>query len=381
MWESLSTTGIRIIVTVAIMGAVIACIADAMGKRIGRAHVRLFGLRPRTNARILTVLGGALIGVLSVVTLAATSNTARVALFKLETITAQIKFLEKERNVISENLQKSKAEVDRQNKIITSLDEKIAMANRDLTAAKKEVDELNDSKNKLAGEVVKLQKNTQILRDGITIMRQGELLYRGGEVVYAGVMRGNLRHKENDIQLDWFMTSANSAALAKAGIEPKNPGDPMPQAIAFQNETVSRALEELNKAKNDKFFRVRALTNVMAGEISPCTLEIFDNVLVYANGTTIYREEYNIKKNDTRVKENIMMELLAQVNRSAVAAGVLPDPISGNVGGMTADGVLKITSQLKRAGKHFLVAAKADGDIYTSGPVRINFNVEKIQEE
>lgn len=381
MWEGLSTTGIRIIVTVAIMGAVIACIADAMGKRIGRAHVRLFGLRPRTNARILTVLGGAMIGVLSVVTLAVTSNTARVALFKLETITAQIKSLEKERNVISENLQKSKTEVDRQNKIIASLDEKIEVANRDLTAAKKEVEELNESKNKLAGEVVKLQKNTKILRDGITIMRQGELLYRAGEVVYAGVMRGNLRHKENNIQLDWFMTSANSAALTKAGIEPKNPGDPMPQAIAFQNETLGRALDELNLAKNDKFFRVRALTNVMAGEISPCTLEIFDNVLVYANGTTIYRQEYNIRKNDSRVKENIMMELLTNVNRSAVTAGVIPDPISGNVGGMTADGVLKITSQLKGAGKHFLVEAKADGDIYTSGPVRIKFNVEKIQEE
>jgi len=378
MLENLSATGIRIIATVTILGAIIACIADAMGKRIGRAHVRLFGLRPRHNARILTVLAGALIGLLSVGVLAATSNTARVALFKLEAITAQIKNLEKERNMVSDNLKKSKAEVERQNKIITSLDKQIATANKDLDAAKKEVQDLNESKNKLAGEVVKLEKNTQILKEGITIMRQGELLYRGGEVVYAGVMRGNLRHKENDIQLDWFMTSANSAALAKAGIVPKNSNDKMPQAIAFQNETVTRALEELNKAKNDKFFRVRTLTNVMAGEVSPCSLDIFDNILIYRNGSSIYREEYNLKRNDSKIKEDVMMEFLSQVNRKAVVDGVIPDPITGNVGGMSAETVLKITSQLRRAGKHFVVEAKADGDIYTSGPVRLVFNVAKI---
>lgn len=381
MLENLSMTGIRIIATVAILGAIIACIADAMGKRIGRAHVRFFGLRPRHNARILTILAGALIGLLSVGILAATSNTARVALFKLEAITAQIKSLEKERNMVSDSLEKTKAEVERQNKIIISLDKQIVAANKDLEEAKKEAQELNESKNKLAGEVVKLEKNTQILKEGITIMRQGELLYRGGEVVYAGVMRGNLSHKENDIQLDWFMASANSAALAKAGIAPKNPNDTMPQAIAFQNETVTKALEELNKTKNDKFFRVRALTNVMAGEVSPCTLEIFDNNLIYRDGSSIYREEYNFKKNDSKVKENVMMEFLGQVNRKAVTDGIIPDPITGNVGGMSAETVLKITSQLRRAGKHFVVEAKADGNIYTSGPVRLKFNVVKILDE
>jgi len=381
MLENLSMTGIRIIATVAILGAVIACIADAMGKRIGRAHVRFFGLRPRHNARILTILAGALIGLLSVGILAATSNTARVALFKLEAITAQIKSLEKERNMVSDSLKKSKAEVERQNKIITSLDKQIVVANKELADAKKEVQELSESKNKLAGEVVQLEKNTQILKEGITIMRQGELLYHAGEIVYADVMRGNLNHKENDIQLDWFMDSANSAALAKAGIAPKNSNDKMPQAIAFQNKTVTKALEELNKAKNDKFFRVRALTNVMAGEVSPCTLEIFDNILIYRDGSSVYREEYNLKRNDSKVKENVMMEFLSQVNRKAVTDGIIPDPITGNVGGMSAETVLKITSQLRRAGKHFVVEAKADGNIYTSGPVRLKFNVIKISDE
>lgn len=381
MLENLSATGIRIIVTVAILGAIIACIADAMGKRIGRAHVRFFGLRPRHNARILTVLAGALIGLLSVGILAATSNTARVALFKLEVITAQIKSLEKERNMVSDSLKKSKAEVERQNKIITSLDKQIVVANKELADAKKEVHELSESKNKLAGEVVQLEKNTQILKEGITIMRQGELLYHAGEVVYAGVMRGNLSNKENDIQLDWFMSSTNSAALAKAGIVPKNPNATMPQAIAFQNETVTRALEGLNKAKNDKFFRVRTLTNVMAGEVSPCTLEIFDNILIYRDGSSVYREEYNLKRNDSKVRENVMMEFLSQVNRKAVTDGIIPDPITGNVGGMSAETVLKITSQLRRAGKHFVVEAKADGNIYTSGPVRLKFNVIKISDE
>ena len=372
--------GIRLIVILALVGGLIAYIADVLGKRIGKAHIRVFGLRPRQNARIMTVMSGVIISVLSITVVALTSESARVALFGMEKLTKEIQSLEQERDRVVLALQEAKQKVQSQNAVIADLDDQIQEANANVDEAAKKVAELNEAKTKLAGEVTKLETNTKILKDGITAMREGELFYHAGEVVYAGVMRGNLTHEENMVQLNWLLRTANKTVLSRLGIISQEiDEEKVPQAIALQEQTMDRALAELDKAKNDKFFRVRTLTNVIVGEVSPCSIESFDNVLIYSDGDTIYREEYTMPKGSKN--EDVIMGFLAKVNRTSVEHGVVPDPITGNVGGMGADSVLKVTGQLRKAGKHFVVEAKADGDIYTSGPVRLTFNVAKVVDD
>lgn len=372
--------GIRLIVILALVGGLIAYIADVLGKRIGKAHIRVFGLRPRQNARIMTVMSGVIISVLSITVVALTSESARVALFGMEKLTKEIQSLEQERDRVVLALQEAKQKVQSQNAVIADLDDQIQEANANVDEAAKKVAELNEAKTKLAGEVTKLETNTKILKDGITAMREGELFYHAGEVVYAGVMRGNLTHEENMVQLNWLLRTANKTVLSRLGIISQEiDEEKVPQAIALQEQTMDRALAELDKAKNDKFFRVRTLTNVIVGEVSPCSIESFDNVLIYNDGDTIYREEYTMPKGSKN--EDVIMGFLAKVNRTSVEHGVVPDPITGNVGGMGADSVLKVTGQLRKAGKHFVVEARADGDIYTSGPVRLTFNVAKVMDD
>lgn len=379
--------GIRLIVILALVGGLIAYIADVLGKRIGKAHIRVFGLRPRQNARILTVMSGVIISLLSITVVALTSESARVALFGMDKLTKEIQSLEQERDRVVLALQEAKKKVQSQNAVIADLDDQIQEANANVDEAAKKVAELNEAKTKLtgevtklAGEVTKLETNTKRLIDGITAMREGELFYHAGEVVYAGVMRGNLTHEENTIQLNWLLRTANKTVLSRLGIISQEiDEEKLPQAIALQEQTMDRALAELDGAKNDKFFRVRTLTNVIVGEVSPCSIESFDNVLIYNDGDTIYREEYTMSKGSKN--EDVIMGFLAKVNRTSVEHGVVPDPITGNVGGMGADSVLKVTGQLRKAGKHFVVEAKADGDIYTSGPVRLTFNVAKVMDD
>lgn len=378
--EEISIVGIRLIVILALMGGLIAYIADILGKRIGKAHIRVFGLRPRQNARLMTVMSGVVISVLSITVVALTSESARVALFGMDKLTKEIQTLEQERDRMMLALQDAKKNVEQQNAVIVDLDCKIKEANANVDEAEKKVAELNEAKTKLAGEVTKLETNTKILKEGITAMREGELFYRAGEVVYAGVMRGNLSHEENTVQLQWLLRTANNTALERLGIISREiDQEKLPQAIVLQQETMDRALNELDRAKNDKFFRIRTLTNVIVGEVTPCSIETFDNVLVYKDDETIHRQEYTMPKGSKN--EDVMMGFLAQVNRISVEHGVVPDPISGNVGGMGAESMLKVTSQLRKAGKHFVLEARADGDIYTSGPVHLSFNVAKIMDE
>ncbi len=379
--EEISSVGIRLIVILALMGGVIALIADILGKRIGKAHIRLFGLRPRINARIMTVLSGMLISVLSIAVVAMTSQSARIALFGMERLSKEIELLEKERDLASTALQQAKERVQVANEQIKTANENVATVKKEMASAKKEMAELQKTKNQLAGEITKLEKNETILKDSITAMREGELFLRGGEVVYANVMRGNLTHEENMVQLDWLLRTANNTLLQRLGIISQEiETQQVPQAIVFKQETLDKALAELDRAKGDKYFRIRALTNVMVGEVSHCYIESFDNKLIYAHGTVICREEYNLPK-EVKNGEGVIMDFLRNVNRVSVERGVVPDPLTGNVGGIGAEGVLNVTNQLRKAGRHFVVEAKADGDIYTSGPVRLTFNVAKILEE
>lgn len=70
-----------------VASGLIAYVGNAVGRRIGKQRLSLFGLRPRTTAQIVTVLTGILIHVFTMGTVLLVSRDTRVALFQLrETI-------------------------------------------------------------------------------------------------------------------------------------------------------------------------------------------------------------------------------------------------------------------------------------------------------
>ena len=85
--------GIRMIVIMAIVGGLIAYIADNMGSKIGKKRMSVFGLRPKHTSILLTVLSGMLISVLTIGVMAISSESARTALFGMEKIKAELKKL------------------------------------------------------------------------------------------------------------------------------------------------------------------------------------------------------------------------------------------------------------------------------------------------
>ena len=58
--------GIRLMFLLAVMGGVIAFIADKLGSKIGKKRLTVFGLRPHDTSVLLTVLSGVLISLFSV---------------------------------------------------------------------------------------------------------------------------------------------------------------------------------------------------------------------------------------------------------------------------------------------------------------------------
>ena len=377
--------GIRMIVIMAIVGGLIAYIADNMGSKIGKKRMSVFGLRPKHTSILLTVLSGMLISVLTIGVMAISSESARTALFGMEKIKAELKSLNEEKSIAQDALAKTKVEMEEKNSLISELDEKIresTKANMEMEAkladvsnkydtAQKEVADLTASREQLTSEVATLEENTAVLRQGIISMREGQVFYRAGEVVYAGIMRGGLDHEQNVAQVNWLLDNANDSVLQRLGVEQK--GEKM-QAIWISNRVVEQAVEVLDRSKGNMLFRVRTIANIIVGEVVACDIEMTDNQFIYPDNSLILSEKVDLKKLKNG-HENILMSFLNKVNHKAVEAGVLPDPITGKVGNMDATTVIEATNDMRRLGGTVILKAYARGDITTAGPVRIRLEV------
>lgn len=378
--------GIRLIIIMAIVGGLIAYIADKMGTKIGKKKMSVFGLRPKHTSILLTVLSGIMISVVTISVMAIASNSARTALFGLEKIQRELKLLNEEKLIAADALYKAKFKVEQQNKQISSLDAKIqesTRANDEMEAkladmnskyllAQNEVASLSEAKAQLTDEIDELEKMTEALRKGIINMREGQVYYRAGEVIYAGVMRGGLTHDENMAQVNWLLQNANEMALQRLGVEKQD--DPL-QAIWISKNIVANAVDALDTSKGNLLFRVRAVANIIVGELAVCEIEIHENQFIYPDGSLVYSEEYNLE-GGTETYETVIMNFLSKVNHTAVEAGVLPDPLTGKVGNMDASTMIETSNAIRRTNGRFTLRAYAKGEITTAGPVRVRLEVQ-----
>lgn len=380
--------GIRLMIIMAVVGGLIAYLADKMGSKIGKKKMSVFGLRPKHTALLLTVASGVMISFLSILTVTVSSESARTALFGMEKIQDELKALNKEKETASLALEEAKGNVRTQNEIIELLDKDIkksAEAKKQMEAqlqgiqgkyalARMEVKSLSDAKENLARDVKELEATTERLRQGIVNMREGQVFYRAGEVVHAAVLRGGMSAEENKDQIMWLLQNANESALQRLGED--TPEKPV-QVIWISNEIVDEALEILSKTKENYLCRLRTIANIIVGELVVCDIEMVPNKLIYSDGVEVFSAEYDLKSRPMSA-DAVVMEFLANVNHSAVDKGVLPDPVTGKVGTLDAESMVMASNSIKNATVPFKITAYAKGDVYTAGPVRVFLKVKVV---
>ena len=379
--------GIRLIVIMAIVGALIAYIADKMGSKIGKKKLSVFGLRPKYTSILLTALSGSIIAVLTISVMAIASQSARTALFGMDKLQKELRMLNSEKDFASKALATAKEKVTAQNKQISILDAKILESTREndemearlgqlnekYRLAQSEVDSLTSSKVQLTNEVEDLEKTTAALRKGIITMREGQVYFRVGEVLYAGVLHGGLTHEENIAQVNWLLQNSNEAALQRLGLQDKD--EPV-QAIWISKNIVNKAVAALDNSQGYLLLRVRAVANIIVGELAVCNIEIINNKFIYPDGSLILSADYDLNKSDLS-NEEVLMGFLTQINHNAVKAGVLPDPLTGKVGNMDAATMIDASNAIRRTDGIFTLRAYAKGNITAAGPVRVRLEVEK----
>jgi len=197
------TSAYVLIVATLVLGGLIAALGDRLGSKVGKARLRLFKLRPKQTAVVVTVVTGTLISASTLAILFTLSKSLRQGLFELDDILAKRRLVIEELQRVKkekENIEANLSSTQIQQKIVqtqlSSTKEKYQKANSQLSKLSKqslslnleiknlssERTELLEQKSGLDGQIIRLQSQIDnkdfALQDKERILKNQEVQFK-----------------------------------------------------------------------------------------------------------------------------------------------------------------------------------------------------------
>lgn len=389
--------GVSIFLVLMVMGGLIAYLGDKIGSKVGKKRMTLFGLRPKYTSIIVTIISGTLISFLTVAVMAVVNENVRVALFGLNKLYAEMEQLnqeiadknkaldegkallakrkqevadmERRTGEISSELQQVEAQRSYAESQLYVLRRAYEEAQKDVKASAEEIKELENTKQELTGTISRLDEEKEWLIKNIENIREGTVIFRAGQVLTSAVVDENMTEETAAQVLGSVLRDINTALRERLNIQDENA-----VVINVQRREFEDTVRQITMSPVKKLVRVRAAGNIILGESTIVDFDIHDNLLVYRQGETVYSAdmaEYGAYKNhDLKV-----LHFLRDINIAAKEKGVLPDPITGNIGQLDSREMLDVIQQVKELDGHCRLVATAKHDVYTAGPVVIDVAV------
>lgn len=407
-------SGWFMLIVLAVMGGIIAYLGDKIGSKVGKRKIKLMGLRPKYTSILVTIMTGISIAVVTLGVMSVLSENARVALFGMNKLRQQQHVLEEQRDRLLAEADKLAREMQEKNDLLADNELKLAsqeeqldgandrlrltlldleqvqaarddasaqlgivqtafnQANADLATAQGEIEELEHTKAGLTKTVAALDERNRLLNESMLTVREGTVLFRVGEVLSSSVLTAGQPQDETRSQLSGIMVNINNMIRQRLNIT-----DEKAVLLYISPDEFERTVQELsNSPKSSKLIRVTAAGNIITGEPALVHVNVYDNNLVYNRGREVYTE-YFTSEEIASGAELQLLHFLHNVNRSAQSDGILPDPLSGNVGALTAVEMFDTISRMKAYGNTGLtLQAVTTQNIFTAGPLRIEIRVE-----
>ncbi len=179
------TSSYILIAAILILGGLIAALGDRLGTKVGKARLRLFSLRPRQTAVLVTMVTGTLIAASTLGILLALSSSLRRGLFELDEIQKQrrqveteLKTVTKQKELVSQELTTTKRRQTETSKQLTSTNRYFQQAKQQLIEISKQGGELRKEVKKLLTERQNLLKQQTQLRQQSQILQSTTFLLR-----------------------------------------------------------------------------------------------------------------------------------------------------------------------------------------------------------
>lgn len=388
--------GILIFCVLAVMGGLIAFLGDKIGSKVGKKRISIFGMRPKYTSILVTVLTGIMIALMTIGVLSALSENVRTALFGMEQLQGELGRLGSEVQQKNAELERSKAQLAEQTTEYNRMTERVRETNTqlalaqeqesymraqlqvvedayrkaqdDVHASAEEIAQLETMRGELTENIQKLDAEAERLRTNIVSLREGQVIFRVGQILSSAVVESHLNADQARQVLANVLNDTNRLLQKQLNTQEDT------TLIRVLPATLEKASAELQNSAQKKLVRVVAAGNIIYGEPAWVDFVIHDDLLLYRQGETVYATDLSAYSGRGNIEMSVL-QFLQDVNQHATQKGVLPDPLTGNVGQVDGLQLFNTIQEIAAKGGDVNLRAVAKQDIYTEGPVRIDIIV------
>ncbi|MEL6438915.1 MAG: DUF3084 domain-containing protein [Cyanobacteria bacterium J06621_8] len=318
------TSGYILFAAIFLLGGTVAVFGDILGTKIGKARLRLFNLRPRQTAMLITWITGMLISAITLGILFGTSGSLRRGVFQLDDILKQRRILKGElaqARKEQEQVQQQLAEVrQQQSQAVVNLNainqdfEESKQQVQQITAqaekSRQELDSLLAERTKLQQQLADLQQQSQELQNQL---QQREQKIQEQDLVLSQkqarlnqleqqqqLLQSQVQERDRSIaQLDEAIATAEvSLQLRTKRLEQ------LESQLSFLSQSVA-ALEQSYLELREKkivIFRGQVLSSAVVRIVDPKAVKsAIDSLLQQANIKAVRKTQFNGAKFEQRV--------------------------------------------------------------------------------
>ncbi len=389
--------GISVILVLMAMGGIIAYLGDKIGTRVGKRRLTLFGLRPKYTSVIITICSGTLIACLTVATMAVLNENVRVALFGLSKLHAEMDRLNED--IVAKNealaqgeklLHEKNTEIEQMTGRLTTISDELSQvetqrnnmqaqlsvveeayekAKADIATSAGEIKALEETKTELSGNIEKLNEEREILINSISAIREGTVIFRAGQIINTAVVDAHMDKETASGVLANILNDINGALCERLNVQDKNT-----VLVRVRPEDFEKAAADITGAEDKKLIRIMAAGNIILGESALVTFDIHDDVILYKEGNLILEKNLG-EYRDFPNLDLKLLRFLKEVNQVSQEKGVLPDPITGDVGELDSREMMDTLQRIHDLDGKCILRAIAKKDVTTAGPVVITVKV------
>jgi len=290
-----------LILALLLLGGVLAVTGDRLGSRIGKARLSLLRMRPRRTAMVITAATGSLIAALSFTLLIAINNRWRRGLFELARI--------------ENDLQTSRAALDRTRMTLESIQDDLVTSHEALVDAKRsrnqaeaQVKDLREHSDMLLAQAQELQQTIHVL-DGESqqlrndqaalkeeVRRRDQQLDGLQEQINSQV--NTLRNLKDSIMVlrrgDVAVAHGEVLAMAKVTLPPFDDGDDAVTSLLNQANQVAYERLLPGQKPNRQILHIptseveKIITNLRTGETWIVIIRSVNNTLIGENSLVAF---------------------------------------------------------------------------------------------
>lgn len=177
-----------LIVAILLLGGIIAVLGDRLGTKVGKARLRLFNLRPRQTAMVVTILTGTMISASTLGILFGLSESLRQGVFQLDDILKELRTFKKELEQVTQEKQQ--------------VEQQLATVKTQRTEAQQQLDRINQDYNQAKTQLKTISEQAEQLRTEfktLLVERQKQLQQLARLKEQSSQLQSQLKEREQQI--------------------------------------------------------------------------------------------------------------------------------------------------------------------------------------